>query len=145
MEDDIKHEETTLQKRRPKGGVKVDLQAYLMDQYKDAYSIVNIHGTCIEHSCTLEYALEHPELLLDHYDRFGGSENYAKYRSQYEKLCDYAETCPFREDCELALVQTDFKKCPLWKMSKGRCSGCCPAETTLPSNIIFPEEFACAI
>lgn len=144
MQDDKQLEEGTPQKLKPKGGAKYDLQRYLMDQLIEALSELNIHATCVEHKCTREYALEHHELLLDHYNRHGGTVNYERYRSRYEKLCGYAETCPCGEGCELSLVQTDFKKCPLWRMSeKCRCDcklSCIP----FPNNIVFPDEFACA-
>jgi hypothetical protein len=145
MQDDKNPEITTSQKHIPKGGVKYDLQRYLMDQLLEALSELNIHATCVAHGCTREYALRHHELLLDHYNNHGGTANYERYRSRYEKLCEYERTCHFSDGCELALIQTDFKKCPLWKMSKGRCGSCCSAHATLPNNIIFPEEFACAI
>ena len=145
MQDDKNPEKVISKKRGPKGSVKLDLQRYLMDQYRDSFSNLNIHATCVECNCTMEYALSHPELLLNHYNCNGGTANYEKYRSRYEKLCDYSETCPHSEDCELALVQTDFEKCPLWKMNRNGCDDCKLPHTTLPRNIIFPEGFACAI
>lgn len=137
----ILQQESKVKKRTP----KFDLPRYLLDQTKDSLSELNIHATCEEYKCTREYALAHHDLLMTHYNEHGGTENYEKFRSLYESLCEYSESCRFGNVCELALMQTDYSKCPLRMMHENCRCVCKYACVSPPDNIIFPEEFACAI
>jgi hypothetical protein len=141
----IPQEENETRKRNPKKTPRFDLPRYLIDQARDSLSELNIHATCVEHECSREYVLEHPDLLIKHYNENGGAKNYEKYRSRYVSVCEYSESCRFGSDCELALTQTDYLKCPLRKMSENcrcMCRFACPKP---PLNIISSDELACAI
>jgi hypothetical protein len=120
------------EKRKPKESTKLDLLRYLMDQVAESLSELNIHATCVEHGCTRDYVLEHRELLLDHYTNNGGAKNFAKFRSKYTKLCEYADNCRFGEICTLAIMQSDYENCPLRKMSDHCRNGC--KLNTLPTT-----------
>jgi hypothetical protein len=141
----IPQEENETRKRNPKKTPRFDLPRYLIDQARDSLSELNIHATCVEHECSREYVLEHPDLLIKHYNENGGAKNYEKYRSRYVSVCEYSESCRFGSDCELALTQTDYLKCPLRKMNERCRRGCKLALNGHDTNTIPHGEFAYVI
>jgi len=123
-ENQIPNSDNPTPKRKPKGSPRLDLVRYLDAQLRDSLSELNIHATCVEFGCTRDYALEHRELLLDHYARHGGAAAYAQYRSQFEKLCDLYESCFLSEGCKLAQMESDFIRCPMRRLSH-HCRALC--------------------
>lgn len=95
-----------------------DHRGYTTEQIHEALTCpVNRHTTRIKYACNDYDLFLNPQWLLENYIKEGGAEGFAKRRSEYKSLCEQVETCPFGEDCELALARSRYSMCPIRKLN----------------------------
>jgi hypothetical protein len=104
---------------------KFDFRRYELDQIIEALTCpINRHATRVEHDCTDWELHKNPKLLIIHFIEKGGAVEFSKRRGEFVSLCEFSESCRMSQTCDLSLMQSDFEKCPLRKLSERCRCGC---------------------
>jgi len=104
----------------------LDLSAYNKEQVVVMFLCpVNRHGTKEEHGwCSDQDLFEHPEWLVDHFEKYGGAKAFAARRGEFTQLCEDIENCVCGSKCKISGVITRWTHCIFRTLARTPCMQC---------------------